>query len=65
MSWILSSVDPHFIFNLRSHKTAKDMWDYLKKMHNQVIKQGGFTWSMRWLIILREVSQMKNIFLVF
>jgi len=35
MTWILSSVEAYFIFNLRPYKTAKEMWDYLKKVYNQ------------------------------
>jgi len=35
MTWILSSVEPHFILNLRPYNTAKDMWDYLKKVYHQ------------------------------
>ncbi|XP_037496062.1 uncharacterized protein LOC105649547 [Jatropha curcas] len=35
MTWILGSVDPLIASNLRSSKTAKAMWDYLKKVYNQ------------------------------
>ncbi|XP_057999163.1 uncharacterized protein LOC131177988 [Hevea brasiliensis] len=31
MTWILRSVDPLIVPNLRPYKTAKAMWDYLKK----------------------------------
>ena len=34
MTWILSSVEAHFILNLRPYKAAKEMWDYLKKVYN-------------------------------
>ena len=30
MTWILVSVDQLIVFNLRSYKIAKDMWEYLK-----------------------------------
>ena len=30
MTWILASVDQLIVFNLRSYKIAKDMWEYLK-----------------------------------
>jgi len=33
MSWILGSVDPPFVLNLRPYKIAKTMWEYLKKVY--------------------------------
>ncbi|KAJ0014558.1 hypothetical protein Pint_19762 [Pistacia integerrima] len=35
MTWILGSVDPIIVLNLRPYKTAKSMWAYLKKVYNQ------------------------------
>jgi len=35
MSWILSSIEPHLILNLRPYKTAATMWNYLNKVYNQ------------------------------
>ena len=35
MTWILGSVDPLIVPNLRPYKTAKAMWDYLKKVYNR------------------------------
>ena len=35
MTWILPSVDQLIVFNQRSYKIAKDMWEYLKKVYNQ------------------------------
>ncbi|KAJ0082196.1 hypothetical protein Patl1_12180 [Pistacia atlantica] len=35
MTWILGSVDPIIVLNLRPYKTAKSMWEYLKKVYNQ------------------------------
>ncbi|XP_039687391.1 uncharacterized protein [Medicago truncatula] len=35
MSWVLGSVDPNIVLNLRPYKTAATMWDYLKKVYNQ------------------------------
>ena len=29
-SWLLSSVEPHMVNNLRGFTTAKEMWDYLR-----------------------------------
>ncbi|KAJ0011030.1 hypothetical protein Pint_33411 [Pistacia integerrima] len=34
MTWILGSVDPIIVLNLRPYKTAKSMWEYLKKVYN-------------------------------
>ena len=35
MTWLLSSVEPHLVLNLRSYKTATAMWTYLNKVYNQ------------------------------
>ncbi|KAJ8755195.1 hypothetical protein K2173_018993 [Erythroxylum novogranatense] len=35
MTWILGSVDPLIVLNLWPYKTAKAMWDYLKKVYTQ------------------------------
>jgi hypothetical protein len=35
MSWILGSVDPLIVLNLRAYKTAKTMWEYLLKVYHQ------------------------------
>jgi hypothetical protein len=33
ISWILGSVDPLIVLNLRPYKTAKTMWEYVKKVY--------------------------------
>jgi len=35
MTWLLGSIDPLIVLNLRPYKTAKAMWDYLQKVYNQ------------------------------
>jgi len=35
MTWILSSVEPHLILNLRLYTTAATMWNYLNQVYNQ------------------------------
>ena len=65
MTWILSSVEAHFILNLRPYKIAKEMWDYLKRCIIKRTQLGDFNWNMRWLILHKGVSQLRNIFLVF
>jgi hypothetical protein len=35
MTWILSSVEPHLILNLRPYTTAATMWNYLNQVYNQ------------------------------
>ena len=34
-TWILGSMEPQFFMNLKPYKTAKDRWDYLKKVYHQ------------------------------
>lgn len=36
ISWILSSVDPQTVLNMRPYKTAKGMWEYLKRVCDAV-----------------------------
>ena len=35
MTWILSSVEPHLILNLRPYKIVVAMWNYLHTVFNQ------------------------------
>ncbi|RDX97521.1 hypothetical protein CR513_19702, partial [Mucuna pruriens] len=35
ISWILASIEPQMVSNLRFFSTAKDMWDYLNTIYNQ------------------------------
>ncbi|RVW22080.1 Retrovirus-related Pol polyprotein from transposon TNT 1-94 [Vitis vinifera] len=35
MTWILSSVEPHLVLNLRPYKTVVAMWNYLHTVYNQ------------------------------
>ena len=35
MSWILESVEPSILLNLRPYKTYREMREYLKKIYNQ------------------------------
>lgn len=35
ISWILGSMEAHMVNNLRSFTTAKEMWDYLKRIYYQ------------------------------
>jgi hypothetical protein len=34
-SWLLSSVEPHMVNNLRGFTTVKTMWDYLRRIYYQ------------------------------
>jgi hypothetical protein len=34
-SWLLSSVEPYMVNNLRGFTTAKTMWDYLRRIYYQ------------------------------
>lgn len=34
-TWLLGSVQPHFILYLKPRKSAYEMWDYLKKIYQQ------------------------------
>lgn len=34
-TWILGSVEPTLILNLKSYKTTKGMWEFFKKVYHQ------------------------------
>ena len=34
-TWILGSVEPQYILNLKPYKTSKEMWEYLKQVYHQ------------------------------
>jgi len=35
VSWLLSSIEPRMVNNLRSFNTAKEMWDLLRRIYHQ------------------------------
>ena len=35
VSWLLGSIKPHMVNNLRYFSTAKEMWEYLRRIYNQ------------------------------
>jgi len=35
ITWILNSIDPQMINNLRPFSSAQEMWNYLKRIYNQ------------------------------
>ncbi|KAF5460137.1 hypothetical protein F2P56_020027 [Juglans regia] len=35
VSWLLGSIEPHMVNNLRYFSTAKEMWEYLGRIYNQ------------------------------
>lgn len=37
MSWIVSSVEPHIVLNIRRYKIVADVWECLKRIYNQDI----------------------------
>ena len=35
VSWLLGSIEPHMVNNLRCFTTTKEMWEYLRCIYNQ------------------------------
>ncbi|KAJ4729954.1 hypothetical protein OWV82_002654 [Melia azedarach] len=35
MSWLLGSVEPHIVTNLRAHRYAQSIWNYLQRVYHQ------------------------------
>ncbi|KAG6495050.1 hypothetical protein ZIOFF_042841 [Zingiber officinale] len=42
ISWLLGSIEAHMVNNLRPFNTAKEMWDYLKRIYHQDNTARGF-----------------------
>jgi hypothetical protein len=45
MSWILGSVDPLIVLNLRAYKTTKTIWEYLLTVYHQDNTARRFQWE--------------------
>lgn len=58
--WILSLVDPQIVRNLRPHKTAKKMWEYMKKIYNQDNSSRWFQLEYKILSIVKELRLNKS-----
>ncbi|KAJ4716681.1 hypothetical protein OWV82_011663 [Melia azedarach] len=35
MSWLFDSVEAHIVTNLRAHRSAQSMWNYLQRVYHQ------------------------------
>ena len=35
MTWLLDTMEPHIVTNLRAHRPAQSMWNYLTKVYHQ------------------------------
>lgn len=57
ISWILSSIDQQIVLNLRPHKTAKKMLEYIRKIYNE--DNSADSWKL--LSIAKELSLFKII----
>ncbi|CAB4274913.1 unnamed protein product [Prunus armeniaca] len=53
MTWILGSVEPNIILNLRSSQTAAQMWTYLKKIYSQQN-------TARWFQLEHELAAFQQ-----
>ncbi|KAJ0043106.1 hypothetical protein Pint_18823 [Pistacia integerrima] len=47
MSWLLGSVEPHLITNLRAYCSAQSMWNYLKKNLHKTSQRDQFLMKLR------------------
>lgn len=52
-TWILGSIEPNLILNLKPHKTANDMWDYLKKVYHR----GNFACQYKLELEIAQYNQ--------
>ncbi|EEF33173.1 conserved hypothetical protein [Ricinus communis] len=49
MSWILRSMEPSILLNLKPYKTSREMWGYLKKFTTKATQHDGFNWKSNWV----------------
>ena len=46
MLWILGSVGPSILLNLKPYKTSRETWGYLKKIYNQSNTERRFQFQL-------------------
>uniref|UniRef100_A0A2C9W076 Retrotransposon Copia-like N-terminal domain-containing protein n=1 Tax=Manihot esculenta TaxID=3983 RepID=A0A2C9W076_MANES len=54
-SWLLQTIDPSILVNLRPYKTVKAIWDYLKKVYVKIVQPNNFNLNMRCQITHKEI----------
>lgn len=64
MAWIIGSVDPSIVLNLRPFTTAAKMWDYLQKYTVKTTLLGGSNLNMKSPFFNRKVSQFLSSILI-
>lgn len=61
MSWVVSSVEPHIVLNIRQYKIIADVWEYLNGFIIRTLSQDGSNWNLKLLNILKEINPFKII----
>jgi hypothetical protein len=66
ITWILNTIDPQMINNLRPFSTPQEMWNYLKRIYNQYnAAKRCFQLELEIAITNKVKCLFKNIILVF
>ena len=61
VSWILASIEPQMVNNLRSFNTAKEMWDFLKRIYLQDNTDDVFNLNWREVSLVKVISPLRSI----
>ena len=64
-SWLLSSVEPHMVNNIRGFTTVKTMWDYLRRIYYQDNSARKFQLELDIRNYSRGTSRLNNSIPVF
>ena len=65
MTWILNSVEPHLVLNLRPYKIAADIWNDLYTVYNQDNSTRRFQLEYEMTNFTQGSLSIEDIFLVF
>ena len=62
MAWILSSIQPHLVLNLRPYKIAADIWNDLYTVYNQDNSTRRFQLEYEMVNFTRESLSIEEYF---
>lgn len=60
-SWLLQTINPSILVNLRPYKTTKAMWNYVKKVYDQNSSAKRFQLKYEIRITHKKIYHYKSI----
>ena len=59
-TWILGFMEPHLFLNLKPYKTAKVMWEYLKKVYHYFPVFPAFAFQYISLVLFTFINESSH-----